>query len=351
MAYEDLTPDLIIESMLNNVDDGIDKRVGSVTQDLLYPAAIELSNAYLELDTVLAMGFAKTAEAPYLDMRTAEFGVNRKPALKAQGTVTLTGPNDTFVPAGTRMQTANDIFFVTVDDALLTGGMVTVEAEAEFAGSLGNVAVGTIEALTAGDLYGIVSVINDVNFDGGVDEEGNAQLLQRYMDRVQRPGTSGNGNHYRQWALEVPGVGDAKVYPEWKGGGTVKVILLDNEKSTPAPTIIQAAKDYIETVRPVGPEITVEGVIEVPINIEAQLVLSADSEGIGAYAEIVTLINDYLKSLAFTDDTIVRLSKIASLIMSSPSVVDYMDLKLNGNATNVVIPDGSVAVIGQVDFE
>lgn len=350
MAYEDLTPDLIIESMLDNVDDGIDKRVGSVTQDLLYPAAIELSNAYLELDTVLAMGFAETAEAPYLDMRTAEFGVNRKPALKAQGTVTLTGPNDTFVPAGTRMQTANDLFFVTVDDALLTGGIATVEAEAETAGTIGNVAVGTIGALTSGDLYGIVSVINDVNFDGGVDAEGNTELLQRYLDRVQRPGTSGNANHYRQWALEVPGVGDAKVYPEWNGGGTVKVILLDTEKTAPAPSVIQAAKDYIETVRPVGPKITVEGVIEIPINIKAKLTLAANAEAISAYAEIATIINDYLKTLAFSD-TIVRLSKIASLIMTSPSVVDYMDLKINGNAANVVIPDGSVAVIGQVEFE
>jgi len=234
MAYEAKTPDVIHAAMLENIDPAIDQREGSVTHDLTKPTAIELANAYIELDAVLALGFADTTEGIYLDMRASEHGVTRKVALKAQGSVTLTGPNGTIVPQGTRLQTASNIFFVTLTDVTLTSGSATVEAEAELAGLSGNVASGTITALAPGDLYGIVTVTNTLSFDGGADIEDDASLLKRLKDRVQKPATSGNAAHYQQWALEVAGVGDAKVYPVWNGGGTVKVVLLDTEKTAPA---------------------------------------------------------------------------------------------------------------------
>jgi uncharacterized phage protein gp47/JayE len=225
--------------------------------------------------------------------------------------------------------------------------MSTVNAEAEDGGLAGNVAAGLINALAPGDLYGVVTVTNPANFDGGADEEDDAALLKRLKDKVSNPVTSGNAAHYRQWALEVAGVGDAKVYPVWNGGGTVKVVLLDTEGTAPAQTIIDAATAYIEDNRPIGATVTVVGVTEVPINITATLTLAEGKTSTDAQTEVSALLKDYLKTMAFTD-TVVRFSQIAALVLNAESVIDYTNLTINGGTTNITIVDGSVAVAGTV---
>jgi uncharacterized phage protein gp47/JayE len=347
MAYEDKTPDVIHAGMLENVDPAIDQREGSVTHDLTMPAAVEIANAYIELDAVLALGFADTSEGTYLDMRAGEHGLTRKPSVKAQGSVTFTGPDGTIVLNGTRVQTESGIYFVTLTDVTISGGMSTVNAEAEDGGLAGNVAAGLINALAPGDLYGVVTVTNPANFDGGADEEDDAALLKRLKDKVSNPVTSGNAAHYRQWALEVAGVGDAKVYPVWNGGGTVKVVLLDTEGTAPAQTIIDAATAYIEDNRPIGATVTVVGVTEVPINITATLTLAEGKTSTDAQTEVSALLKDYLKTMAFTD-TVVRFSQIAALVLNAESVIDYTNLTINGGTTNITIVDSSVAVAGTV---
>jgi uncharacterized phage protein gp47/JayE len=347
MAYEDKTPDVIHAGMLENVDPAIDQREGSITHDLTMPAAVEIANAYIELDAVLALGFADTSEGTYLDMRASEHGITRKTSVKSQGSVTLTGPIGTLVPQGTRLQTATNIFFVTLADVTLTSGTATTNAEAEDGGLSGNVSAGTITALAPGDLYGVVTATNAANFDGGADTEDDASLLKRLKDRVQEPATSGNAAHYQQWALEVAGVGDAKVYPVWNGGGTVKVVLLDTEKTSPSAQTVTDTTAYIESQRPIGATVTVIGAPETAINVTVALTLKAGATLATAQTEIETGLVDYLKTLAFVDP-LVRYSRIANLILDAPSVVDYANLTVNGGATNITIADGAVAVKGTV---
>jgi uncharacterized phage protein gp47/JayE len=347
--YEDKTAEALLDAMLENAPDDIDKREGSVAHDLLHPAAIEFSLAYTELDTLLLLGFADTTEGEWLDKRVAEMGLTRKPAVKATGQVTFTGTDGTVIPAGTRLVTggAEPIYFVTTADATITGGTATVNSEAEEGGTKGNVAAGEITALALGNLFGVVSVTNSAPFDGGADEESDEALLARYLDRVRKPATSGNANQYRQWALEIAGVGDAKVYPVWNGPGTVKVVLLDADKTAPAQSVIDDVTEYIESVRPIGATVTVVGATEVPINISATLTLASGKTLADAQSEIETAVTDYLKSLAFVDP-IVRYSKIASLILDAPSVVDYANLTVNDVTSNITIADGEVAVLGTV---
>ena len=347
MAYESKTPDVIHAAMLENVDPAIDQREGSVTHDLTKPAAIELANAYIELDAVLSLGFAETSEGIYLDMRSSEHGVTRRAAVKAQGSVTLTGPDGTLVPQGTRLQTTSNIFFVTLADVTLTGGTATVNAEAEVGGLSGNVTSGKITALAPGDLYGIVTVNNPLAFDGGSDAEDDATLLARLLDRVRKPATSGNAAHYKQWALEVAGVGDAKVYPVWNGGGTVKVVLLDTEKTAPAQSVIDDATAYIETQRPIGAAVTVVGASELAVNVTATMTLEAGAVLADITTAFTASLADYLKSIAFTGEQI-RYTRIANLLIDVPMVVDYANLTVNGGTANILPTDEQVGVVGTV---
>lgn len=348
--YEDKTAEALLDAMLENAPDDVDKREGSVVYDLLAPAAIEFSLAYTELDTLLLLAFADTAEGELLDRRVAEFGLTRKPAVKATGQVTFTGPEGTVIPAGTRLVTGGvePIYFVTTAEATITGGTATVSAEAEEGGAKGNVAAGEITSLAVGEsLFGVVSVTNPQPFDGGADTESDDDLRARFFDRVRKPVTSGNANHYRQWALEVAGVGDAKVYPVANGPGTVKVVLLDPEKTAPPQAVVDEVAAYIESVRPVGASVEVVAATEVPIDVSATLTLAADKELSDVQTEFESLLTDYLKSLAFADP-VVRYSKIASLLIDIDGVLDYSGLTVNGGISNVTIADGSVAVLGTV---
>ncbi|MEY8188659.1 baseplate J/gp47 family protein [Peribacillus simplex] len=349
--YEYKTPEAIIETMLADVDDSIDKREGSVAYDLLYPAAIELSLAYVELDAVMMLGFADTTEGYWLDLRAGEFGVTRKPAAKAEGSVVLTGPADTLVPVDTLLMTDDEepIYFLTKDEVVLTGGTATVLAEAQIGGADGNISPGRITTLAPGDLYGVVTATNSLAFNGGADEETDEELQSRLKDRIQKPATSGNANHYLQWAKEVVGVGDAKVYPLWNGPGTVKVVLLSADKKAPTQTVIDAAKTYIESVRPFGATVTVEGAMEITLNISAKLTLQPGGDLFAIKAAFEEAYADYLQGLAFTDP-VVRYSHIANLILDIPGVLDYSQLTINGGTGNAVISDGRVAVKGTVSF-
>ena len=75
--YENVTFETILERMLARVPSTMDKREGSVIYDAIAPAAIELQNMYIELDTVLNETFADTANLFYLKKRTAERGISQ----------------------------------------------------------------------------------------------------------------------------------------------------------------------------------------------------------------------------------------------------------------------------------
>lgn len=348
--YETETKDAILQRMKSNSPEDIDQRQGSITHDLLSPASIELAQAYIELDNVLAFGFvSEDIPSEFLDKRCSELGLYRKLATKATGQVTFTGDAGVVIPSGSRLSTDEQnpkYFLTTAEGTVGTDGTVTVNAEAEQAGTAGNVAANKI-VLVLTDLSGVASVTNAAAFEGGTDDETDSALLQRYYDKVRRPATSGNANHYISWAKEVSGVSDAKCYPTWNGNGTVKVVLLGDDKTAPSQTVVDSTTTHIEDKRPVGATVTVVGATEVAINISATLTLASGSTTTDAQTEIETAVTSYLADLAF-NDTVVRYSQIGSIILDCESVLDYDALTVNEGSANIQVADDEVAVLGTV---
>lgn len=347
--YEGNTKDFLLTRMLGTVDPDIDVRQGSVTYDMLSKSAIEFALSYLEMDNLLTFGFlSEDTPSEFVDKRAGEQGLTRKPSVKATGEVKFSGANGTVIPVGTRVSTDTPVYFVTTEEGTIASGEIIVNAEAEEGGVSGNAVTSEI-ALVNGELSGVLTVTNEMPFTGGVDVESDESLIERYFEKVQKPATSGNAFQYEQWAKSVAGVGNAKVYPIWNGAGTVKVVLLDENKRAPSAGVISATATYIESVRPIGATVTVVGATEVPITVSATLTLASGSTVTTATNEFNTAFTDYLKTLAFTD-SIVRYSKIASILLDTPSVLDYSSLTVNGGTANITIADGSVAVKGTVTF-
>lgn len=349
--YEQQTKGAILQRMLDASPADLDKRQGSVTYDLLSPAAIELAHAYIELDNVLKFGFAGPQQpSEFLDLRAAEFGLARRPSVKAEGELRFKGDDHIVIPRGTAVSTEDEdpVVFVTVDEATIKQGSAVVKAAAAVGGRSGNVAAGRI-TLVRGNLSGVLTVTNPLPFVNGADTESDESLLGRYFDRVRRPATSGNAWHYREWALEVPGVGDVKVFPVWNGGGTVKLSVLSDDKRAPVPTIIERVRAAVEERRPVGAQVTVSPAVEVKIDVSAAIKLMPGAVLEDVRTKFQRQLAAFLAGLAF-HQTLVPYNRVFGLLLDVEEVLDFSQLTINGTSGNLELAEEQVAVAGMVKF-
>ncbi|QEK13733.1 baseplate J/gp47 family protein (plasmid) [Crassaminicella thermophila] len=341
------TIDVIHERMLSNISDEYDKTEGSFFYDATKPVAIELEKAYKDQEEILDKGFVETATGEWLDKKVAEQGLTRKPATKATGYVTIEGSEGAIINAGDKV--ANDTVTYTILESKTIDSTLkaSVQVECDEFGSVGNVPINAIKYFPV-TLSGLTKVYNEEKIDNGYDGETDEELRQRYYDKVRTPATSGNKYHYRNWAKEVPGVGDAKVFPLWNGPGTVKVVIIDSNKTGADSQLVTDVYNHIEENRPIGATVTVESATELQINIDVTLTIDSNNYTIEQVKRnIENAITEHLKEIAFKENY-VSYAKIGSLILNSNGVLDYSNLLINNNNSNVSIKETEVAVLGVV---
>lgn len=347
--YEQQTYEQILQRLIDGVPSDVQKSEGSFVYDVLAPAALELAQAYVQLDQVLNLGFAPTTSGPYLDYRGAEHGLQRKPALPAGGTVVISGTEGTQIPAGSLFATSGGLDFrTTAQVSIGASGEAAAAVSAAQAGSAGNIPGGAITQIPVA-IPGVTAVTNPLPTTGGADQEKDSDLLNRLLDKVRAPATSGNAAHYQQWALEVPGVGEARVFPTWNGPGTVKLAVVDADKQpAPAPTV-QAVADHIEAVRPIGASVTVASAEGISIDVGATIALLPGADLSQVQDAFQTALENYLQRIAF-QQPYVSYAQVGTLIMEIPGVADYTGLSLNGGTANIPVGLTQVAVKGTVSL-
>lgn len=356
----DQTFEIILQRMLDKIPPDFDRSEGSFIYDALAAVAAELAQAAIWAQEVLRRGFAQTTFGQYLDLRAAEHGLTRKPAVKATGQVVFTGTPGTIIPRGTQVstvgsETAPAIFFTTTEEVTIgPDGTATVNIEAVEAGASGNVAAGTI-TLLAQSLQGVSSVNNPTATSGGLDEESDESLLERLFLQVQYPPGTGNKYDYERWAKEVPGVGEAKCIPLWNGPGTVKVIITDSTGAPAGPELIQQVQEYIapgpgkgEGKAPIGASVTVEAPEVVTVDINLTLFYQPGYDPVAVKANLETALASYINGLGIGET--VRHAAIGKIIFETKGVSDYSGLLINGGTENIVVPENGKAVLGTVTY-
>lgn len=330
MTYEDL-----LRTMLDRVPGNVDKREGSIIYDALAPCAYFLAQQNFQLENYMDLVFPDTAVGEYLDRAVAAFGVTRKKATAASRRVEASGA----VPIGSRWGINGLVYTIA---GVLTEG-AEYRAECETPGDVGNQYSGSI--LPISDITGVTANLGDI-IAPGVDEETDDALRARFQQKVQMPATSGNAYHYRLWAMEVPGCGDAKVFPLDNGPGTVTVLVVDKEKQVDQglPAVVA---DYIETVRPIGASVKVASPAATTVGVSAGIILDGSAALGTVLAEFKNSLGEYLGGLVFTDYR-VSYARVGSILLSTWGVADYNDLRLNGTSANIIIPSKSVPVAGPV---
>jgi len=311
---------------------------GSFARDMIDTNAVEFENSYAEMAMLRDAAFAETAWGDYLTLRAEEFGIQRKKAVQANGTVTVTGQSGAYIIRGSLFQTKDGLRFYTIESATIPadGTEVEIAVQAADVGVKGNVAPGKITEIPY-SIPNVYSVTNQTKCTDGADEETDRALLSR----VRQPITSGNANHYRSWAMSVDGVGNCKVIPLWNGNGTVKVIIVTAENESASTELIQKVAQYIESQRPIGATVTVVSPAPVSVDITAEVYGTANVDAVFA------AVSDYFKNTGFSL-SYVSLAQIGRLILGVNGITDYRNLKLNGKAENISLTNEQIPVAGKV---
>ena len=326
--FEDMTFENILNDMLERVPNDVDKREGSIIYDALAPCAYHLAQTYFQLSNYVDLFFAGTAVGEFLDRKAADYGLERKPATKAVRKIETTGPVD----IGTRWGLEGTTYVITekISDT-------EYKAECEQPGEIGNQYTGELENID--NVSGVTAILTDI-LVSGEEEETDENLRLRIFAFLQKPAISGSASHYRQWALEVPGVGDAKVFPLWNGPGTVKVLIVDSNKQIDE-TLEQPVYNHIENVRPIGAAVTVDSPTELNVSVTAKVSLSPGYTVQMVQNAFIQALDQYRKDITFKDNHISH-AYVGKLLFDTPGVIDYIDLKLNGAMQNVAIGEEEV---------
>mgnify|MGYP001004181885 CR=1 FL=1 len=332
--FEDMTYENILNDMLSRVPSDVDKREGSVIYDAIAPAAYKLAEMYYQLNNFIDLVSGDTAVGEYLDRVVADYGITRKHAIYAVRKIETTGA----VSIGTRWGIQGVTYTIT---ELITANRY--KAKCEQPGEIGNQYSGTLDNID--NISGVTAILTDIIISGE-EEETDDNLRARFYDQIQSPSTSGNADNYKKWALEVPGVGDAKVFPLWNGNGTVKVLVID-ENMAIDPDLPIKVHDYIETVRPIGATVAVESPEERVIDVSANIELDGSKTLNEVIAAFTSAFTEYLKSTVFETYT-VSYARIGSILLATEGIEDYTNLLVNSDTANITIGDEEMPIAGTV---
>ncbi|MGM7683554.1 baseplate J/gp47 family protein [Cytobacillus sp. Hm23] len=352
--YEHKTFKVILQEMLDEVPDDVDKLEGSVIYDALAPAAMKLAETYAELDTLLRLTFADTADGNYLERRVGEHGVYRNRATNSirKGIFTNKDSQPLDISLNSRF-VLNDIVYKATEK-VIDGEYQLI---AETPGVVGN--------QDYGDLLPIEPIQNLGNATlsevliPGEDDESDPSLYAKYVDSLDVKPFGGNRADYQEQILKVQGIGGVRLYRTPFGGGTVKAVIIDSTFNAPSNELINLVQETVDPIEetgegygtaPIGHTVTIEGVEAVAVDISTSLTLN--NVTLGQVEPMVQEVIDlYLaeirKEWNKEDSLVIRVSHLESRILGIEGVVDITSTTLNGLAENLTL-ESEIPVKGGV---
>ncbi|HBF3473832.1 TPA: baseplate J/gp47 family protein [Clostridioides difficile] len=343
--YSSQTYDVVKNRTLSNIDLNIYKGEGSFLSDMVSPVNSELAKFYIELSYLHKKAFIEDNFDDFLDKRVNEFGVYRKLGTEATGEVTFEGKVGTVIPNGTIIS-YNELLFVVIKDIVISSKIEqnTSPVQALEIGIRYNIPAST--EFKQDEINGITKIYNDVAFRGGTEIETDEELKERFYKIQKNQATSGNKAHYEEWALEVEGVYNAKIYPRWDGAGTVKVLIFGVNNQAVDSEVIERCREHIETEMPIGATLTVATPSILDISISATIKLEIGYTIDFVKESFLESINSYLinvnKEIIYT--------KVSAILASIEGIHDFSNLLLNNKAENIVFEEDKVPSVTNLEF-
>lgn len=338
---------------------GLSTIAGSYADGTIGPAAAVVSRLYQALRAVPSMLFVDEYSGKFIDLvGYCYFNIIRRQGTYAHAVINFTGTVGQIVPSGSIFLTPSGLRYrLEAEVTIPAGGTADGSVVAEEVGSVYNVPAGAISRAWI-NIPGVRFTSEEAA--GGTDTESDKALFERVDERRKRPPTSGNGYHYRQWALSVPGVGEAKVTELKNGRGTVGITIVDSNYEPAAPEIVTACQSYIDQERPIGATPTVIAATGKKINVTAKVIISPATTPDTVKRELERrlelyfrqIIDEHYKQIYYDpgEDTSwpVFYNRIAALLLTIDGVENYNNLTVNGGTKDVILGPDAVPQLGTV---
>lgn len=341
----------ILNRLLSNVDDSLDKRQGSIIYDALAPAALELAQCYAELDIYYEQTYLKTATGENLDNRVADYGLTRNPATQAIRIIEIYNNSNQLydIPIESRFSipAENGGYTYETIEKISTGKF---KARCDTAGSVGNEYVGVLLPLYNITGLGKAEIIG--TFQAGEDTEDDESLRKRAIAKLNTEPFGGNQADYKRYIDTIPGIGGAKIFPIWDGGGTVKISFVNSDYTIPSAEFISEVQTLIDPIAnhgeglglaPIGHTVTVVAPTDLDIDVTANIELvdgytinqiqDAVEEAIGNYITEVQINWENSSTLK------IYISRVVVAILSVEGVSNVTNITLNSSSSDLTLTE------------
>lgn len=358
-------PDTIQSRMMNNLLVDISDMPADFPYDFTMPTAIEISRLIqYNLTRTLMLMFPMWAWGEWLDLHGVSAKVTRKQASRASGHVTVTGIAGTTIEEGTVFCTegttdVESVEFATTEEATIPEqGTVDIPVASVLTGATYNVTRNTV-TLQKQPNENITSVTNENPIRGGTDEEDDDTYRERILEKLRSAEVSfvGCDADYVRWAKEVSGVGSAVVEPEWKGPGTVKVVVADPDGSAVGEETLKAVENYIvspkdrlKRLAPIGASVTISTVQDMTMKYRAVIELESNYSVDNVKETFLSALKTYYRTAK--DNEEIRYTVVSALLSNTAGVIDFSGLKINSGTDNIAVAADyyPVTTLSDLDF-
>ena len=354
MSYsEDNTFEKIMErALFNPILDLVDKRQGSIIYDALAPMALELSEMYVKMDIMDSQIYLASATGENLDKKAYDYGVLRKQATKAQriGEFKDSDDADMNIPVGTRFAVADESLSLTYVYKGTTDGHEILECEQT--GTQGNTYTGTILPLTPVAGMAVSNIIG--TYQPAQDIESDEDLRERVTELLNNVAFGGNIADYIQKIRSIDGVGTAKIFPAWNGGGTVKASVVDSSYNPISAQFISLIKEEIDPTSdegngvgtaPIGHVVTITTPTELTVDVSMIVSLEAGYNISNVREAIETNISNYFKDVrknfGQNNTLAIYIARVITAVLDVPHVLNVTSVTLNGSASDIIMTDSA----------
>ena len=349
-----------IDEALKHVPAGFDTRQGSIIFDALAPVAYSYAEIVMKLHDLIMNGYVQTATNEFLDYRGQERGVERYLATNAIAAATFTDDQGApvAVEVGDRFASIGAVpFFYTVSDVTAAG---SAELTCESTGTGANHYLGQILPVTPNDAL-VMATITEVTAparDNEVDDDYRARIMAQY----DTSSYGGNVADYEQMCASLKTVGAVQVYPTWQGGGTVKLVIVNNDFQPAATELIADVQEAIAPapnqgggygLAPIGHVVTVVAPTARAINVGMTIQTDGSIDDATLQTQVAAAIESYFdtvrkawakrsaKPIGYSVS--VFRAQIMFAVLKIQGITNATDLALDGKYEDVQLVESSTS--------
>ncbi len=296
--------------------------------------------------------FAYSAQGEAIVRHGVEFGITRKPASYASGTLSVVGTANQTIVAGTVFTRSDGVTYTSsVDTTIGTDGTAALVVVSTITGPTTNVVYGT--SLTTTNPNVTTATVDANGLGGGASQESYESLRARILYRKRNPPQGGAATDYVIWATAVAGVTRAYVDTTACAAGLVIIYPLmdDTYASTngiPQPVDIARIQAYIDTQKPATATAIVAAPTPYPLAVTVRN-LTPDTTLIrqAAADEIAKVIKQ--KGVVSTSSGGVKIY-LSYIWQAVASVAGEQHFSIDAPTSDTAVPHGSIPYVSAVNF-